>query len=261
MITILTPTYNRAYLLNALYESLLAQDDHSFEWLIVDDGSTDETSELVERFQQDSVFPIVYERQENGGKHTAINTGIRLARGDWVFIVDSDDVLTADAVASIGAAIQHSQGETSLVGVSFRRAYMDGKLMGRPGLSGVRDMSPTQASAIVQGDLAYVFKREAMVAQPFPVYPGEKFVPELYIWNRIGDLGVVRYYLDKAIYRGEYLPDGYTHNFKRHLQRNPRGFLQFYWHQIGRETSWLGRLKCLVRSAQCLFYWGRRKLS
>lgn len=89
-VTILTPTYNRAYTLPRLYNSLLNQSDMRFVWVIVDDGSTDNTKALVESFKTDN-FPIMYLYKENGGKHTAVNLGVKYIDTKYTFIVDSDD--------------------------------------------------------------------------------------------------------------------------------------------------------------------------
>ena len=102
MLTIFTPTYNRAYILPKLYESLREQSCHDLEWIIIDDGSTDDTRLLVEGWiGASNPFPIRYHRQPNGGKHRAINRGVELARGDFFFIVDSDDRLPSDAVETV----------------------------------------------------------------------------------------------------------------------------------------------------------------
>lgn len=99
-ISIFTPTYNRAYILGALYESLRKQTCLDFEWIIVDDGSTDNTEELCHRFYSD-LFPIHYFKIPNHGKHVAINFGIQKALGEWFFIVDSDDQLPEHSIENI----------------------------------------------------------------------------------------------------------------------------------------------------------------
>lgn len=103
LITIFTPTYNRAELLPRLHKSLQEQTNKNFEWIVVDDGSTDNTKEVIENIilQQENDFPIRYFYKENGGKHTAINRGVREANGDLFFIVDSDDILTFNSVELI----------------------------------------------------------------------------------------------------------------------------------------------------------------
>ena len=96
-ITVFTPTYNRAYIINRLYESLQRQEIHNFEWLVVDDGSVDETEELFRTWMNnESKFPIRYYKKKNGGKCRAINFALDLAKGKLFFVVDSDDYLTED---------------------------------------------------------------------------------------------------------------------------------------------------------------------
>ena len=103
-ITVFTPTYNRAYIIETLYRSLQRQTYRDFEWLVVDDGSADNTKELFEAWQQeDNFFPIRYVKQENGGKCRAINKGLELADGELFFTVDSDDYLTDDALEKVAA--------------------------------------------------------------------------------------------------------------------------------------------------------------
>jgi glycosyltransferase involved in cell wall biosynthesis len=257
MLTILTPTYNRRHTLPRLYESLCGPSRPDFEWLIVDDGSTDDTQSWVRTLPRDAGFPVTVLEQENGGKHVAINAGVRAARGDWVFIVDSDDLLTNDAVECVMDAVSAAVRAPHFVaGVCFRKAEQNGRLLGLAceGQPSPFVGKPSQVGHMVRGDLAYVFRRDVMADLPFPVIPGEKFVPELYIWNQIGDRGAIWFYLDRAVYLCEYLDDGYTRNFRAHLRRNPGGFLLFYAAQIGREPRWIDRIKPGVRSLQCLVY-------
>ena len=100
-ITILTPTYNREKLLHKLYKSLCNQKDKDFEWIVVDDGSNDNTDEYIETIQKKADFPIRYYKKNNGGKHTALNYGCQYVKTKLVFIVDSDDTLTDDAILTI----------------------------------------------------------------------------------------------------------------------------------------------------------------
>lgn len=256
MLTVLTATYNRAHTLPRLFDSLRHQRDVHFEWLIVDDGSTDETPVLVAEFGRRASFLVRYIAQQNSGKHVAMNTGVAHANGDWVFIVDSDDWLPDNALQVIEAARTPVQNDGRVSGLCFRKTDAQGHVLGLP----CADLpvpwlaTPTQAGRRAQGELAYVFRRQAMAAEPFPVIAGEKFVPDQYAWNRISDHGTILFYMDRAVYRCEYLDTGYTRNFLQHLRRNPRGFLLFYADQIHREPHLMGKLKALVRCAQCLTY-------
>lgn len=260
MITVLTPTFNRAHTLPRLYQSLKAQESGRFEWVVVDDGSTDNTRDLIEEFRSEGKFEIVYCYQENAGKHVAINSGASAASGDLIFIVDSDDALTADAIAVAEHAItDHDNPE--IQGFCFRKVLFDGTMVGiECRAADPVVMSPSEASKYFRGDLAYIFRREAMRAAPFPVIEGEKFVPELYIWNKIGDAGDIIYFPATPLYLCDYLPDGYSNNFSLHLMRNPRGFLLFYAAQIGRERSLQVKLKYAVRTMQCYMYMAMRAI-
>ena len=101
-ITVFTPTYNRAYIIEELYRSLQRQTYSNFEWVVVDDGSTDNTQSIFKQWEKENnVFPIRYVYQENGGKCRAINRGLQLAEGELFFTVDSDDYLTDDALEKI----------------------------------------------------------------------------------------------------------------------------------------------------------------
>lgn len=125
-ITVLTPAYNRGKLLEKLYESLCAQDCKDFEWLIVDDGSTDDTSERVEQMKQTADFPISYHKKENGGKHTALNYAYQFIKAPLTFIVDSDDSLTVDAISCVNEIYKKYKNESDLCGFSFLRGKPDG---------------------------------------------------------------------------------------------------------------------------------------
>jgi glycosyltransferase involved in cell wall biosynthesis len=252
MITILTPAYNRGATLPRLYDSLCQQTELNFEWIVIDDGSTDNTSKIISKYKENSIFKIIYFYQENGGKHRAINSAITRAYGDWLFIVDSDDILTRDAVSRLYQCIDSLDSE--FVGACFRKATLSGEVMGISGtnLKASMVISPTLAGYIFKGELAYFFRTHVMRNCPFPEFENEKFVPELYIWNKISDVGKIIFYTDKIIYLCEYLPDGYTNNFKFFFKSNPRGFGLFYRDQIIRDTRLFGKVKACIRSMQCI---------
>ena len=131
-LTILTPTYNRETQLKALFQSLRSQTVEDFEWLIIDDGSSDNTKDVVEEFRNNAQFEIKYIYKENGGKHTALNVGIRDIDSDLTFIVDSDDTLTPNAVETILKYHDQYKNEKNLCGYSFLRLFPDGKINGKP---------------------------------------------------------------------------------------------------------------------------------
>jgi glycosyltransferase involved in cell wall biosynthesis len=118
LITVFTPTYNRAKLLKRLYDSLCVQTFTDIEWLIIDDGSVDNTEKIVNGFIAENKIGIRYIKQRNGGKHRAINHGVREAKGELFFIVDSDDWLPEDSLETINKYYQGIKDDKSFAGIS-----------------------------------------------------------------------------------------------------------------------------------------------
>lgn len=217
MITIFTPTYNRAHLLPALYESLKNQSYLDFEWLIIDDGSTDNTRDIVTKWIEDEEISIRYYYQENGGKHRAINKGVGLANGNWFFIVDSDDILTENALERASEWMESVEEDETFAGVSGMRKIG----MEAPHLNfDVLDISPLMISNYTRADKAEIFKTEILRAYPFPDVPGEMFCAESLIWNRIGLRYKIRY-INEIIYICHYLEDGLTRKSLRLRRESP----------------------------------------
>ena len=132
-ITVFTPTYNRGYIIENLYHSLQQQTFKNFEWIVVDDGSTDNTEEKIRCFQKENnFFPIRYLKTENGGKHRAINKGVSLANGSLFFIVDSDDYLTKTALEKIDImeGTIPKDLKVNFAGVCGQRGYTENREMG-----------------------------------------------------------------------------------------------------------------------------------
>lgn len=258
MITILTPTYNRGYTLQRLFDSLIIQEDLSFEWLIIDDGSTDNTKGLVKSFDEKNLIKIRYFYQENMGKPSAINLGVENSSTDYIFIVDSDDLITSDCIKTLLIEIKkHSNSNNKFSGLCFRKGNLDGSVLG-PRIVDVNLNSKLYNSTSIQNllkvDMAYCFKKEYMQKNSFPRIDDEKFVPELYIWNKITDLDLVYTYMNKVIYLCEYMPDGLSANFKSQLKNNPKGFLLYYRDQFKREKIISNKAKMAVRLLQCHAY-------
>ena len=129
-ITICTPTYNRGNLLGKLYESLKKQNYKSFQWLIIDDGSIDNTEEIVAQFIKEKVINIRYIKKENGGKHTALNLAIDEAEGELFWIVDSDDYIADDSLNYMWDQWNNIKDKSEFAGISGLRGYENGKVIG-----------------------------------------------------------------------------------------------------------------------------------
>lgn len=256
-VTIFTPSYNRAYILPKLHASLCKQTCKNFEWVIVDDGSSDGTEELIcgferfEKFEEFERFPIRYFKQENGGKHRAINRGVREARGDLFVIVDSDDQLTPDAVEWI---IKQWEGIEALdgwknrfAGLSGIRITPDGKKIG-----GDADFGTIDANAMeirekyhVQGDLAEVFRTDVLRQYPFTEFEGERFCPEALVWFRIAQHYQLRF-VHHGIYVCDYLPDGLTAKIVQVRHRSPLSSMTYYSELFGYEKTMRLKLRAAI---------------
>ena len=222
-ITILTPTYNRGYIINNLYESLLRQSDYDFKWLIVDDGSTDNTKELIGNFIEENKIQIKYIKKYNGGKHTALNYGLKYVDTPLVMIVDSDDKLSDDAVSKIKKIdLTYSQDDRVAV-YSFLRCYSNGKeIVKNKNDLFISDYIEYRIKKNNPGDMAEVFKTDVLRRYPFPEFKNEKFLSEDVVWIEIAKK-YKTVFVNIPIYECEYLSDGLTANDKRVKFESPLG--------------------------------------
>lgn len=210
LISIFTPTFNRAYLLIRVYESLLTQTNKAFEWIIVDDGSTDNTEEVIDGFIRENKIKIIYYKQINKGKHYAINRGVSLAKGILFFILDSDDALPKDSLEFVLSKRDQVLDIKSIGGIAGRRNTASGEIVGSENFQKLISNSiDIRYKYNVTGDLVEIFKTEVLKEFPFPEIDNEKFCPEALVWNRIAQKYDLIFY-NKGIYTTEYLPDGLT---------------------------------------------------
>lgn len=224
-VTVLTPTFNRGGRLQSLWNSLQKQTVKDFEWLVVDDGSTDGTKDLITQLQEKSDFLIRYIYKSNGGKHTALNVGIQTICSELIFIVDSDDCVTDDAVESILKIHKKYRSQNNICGYAFLRAFPDGKVNGKK--FDVDEKIGSYIDVRVNGDdtgadKAEVFKTHCLKEFPFPEYPNEKFLGEDLVWVRMARKYEM-VHINKAIYVGNYLEDGLTNNRRKHNIASPIG--------------------------------------
>lgn len=248
-ITVFTPTYNRAYILRNVYESLLKQKFVYFEWLIVDDGSTDNTEELVKSFLEDKAFfDIVYVKKENGGQHTALNKAIELAQGEYLMIVDSDDYISENALERVSYWIHSLETSNELFcGVSGLKAFSNGSIVGKIWNRKEKyiDINPFhRAKYGLDGDKAEVFKIEVLKKfYPIPVFEDENDVEKGVLWNRVSNAGYKIRYFNEVIYFCEYLEDGMTKNIYKNWLKNFKGYTLWMKELIHSNISEIQQLK------------------
>ena len=186
-VTVFTPTYNRAYIIEELYRSLQRQTYTDFEWLVIDDGSADNTEELFEGFcRENNPFPIRYIKKENGGKCRAINRGLELARGELFFTVDSDDYLTDDALEKVvqWEAVLHK--DQKFCGIVANRGTTPDSTP-NPMLPGdYLDSNAFEMYDSALGEKALIFYTEIHRKYLYPEFEGERFMTEAVTWHGLG---------------------------------------------------------------------------
>lgn len=236
--TIFTPTYNRAYTLSILYNSLKNQTCKDFEWLIVDDGSTDNTCELVREYiKEERKFPINYYKKENGGKPRAINYGIKLAKGKYFLMIDSDDYLVDNAVANMKNWCKEIDKDERFVGVGAARGYEKNVyIKGVEPLvneNGYIDATNLQRERYnLDADMTEAYKTNIFKKYPMAEWSGENFAPEQIALNEIALAGYKLRWHKDIICICKYLPDGLTKGSFELERKNPMGYAMMYNHML-----------------------------
>ena len=235
--TVFTATFNRAHTLPRVYDSLRAQTLTDFEWVVVDDGSTDGTRELVAGWAAEAAFPVRYFYQENSGKHVAENVAVREARGRFMATLDSDDWYTPDALETFLAAwesIPEAERDSFVGGVGLC-ADPTGALIGRPFPADPLDTTFTdlQLRHRVTGDKAGFGRTDVAREYRFPVIPGEKLIIELLVYSRLARRYRIRC-VNKVVKIVEYQAAGLSaaRSSGDEFVRNPRTSTLFFREQL-----------------------------
>ena len=223
-LTIFTPTYNRAYLLPQLYESLCRQTVKDFEWLIIDDGSVDNTKELVNSWIAANEIKIKYAYKENGGMHTGHNLAYELIQTPFNVCIDSDDFMPDDAVEIIIKETQELP--LHFAGIIGLDSDKTGTIIGTtiPEHLTSCKLNELYTKHGVLGDKKMVYRTAIMQHYPpYPEFKGEKFVPLDYkclLIDQDYDLKPI----NKVLCIVEYQLDGSSMNILKQYRKNPRGF-------------------------------------
>lgn len=248
-ITVFTPTYNRRDLLKRLYISLSEQTIKQFCWLIVDDGSTDLTNELVQEWQKISDFEILYIYQKNGGKARAHNVAVKHCSTEFFLIVDSDDSLTVDAIEVLNSKLDYLSEKENLSGVIGNRIdRMTNQVIGKmfPQIDVSTGIELHQKYNCT-GDTLRMYKIDILKKYLFPEIEGEKFVPENVVFDKI-DKQYKMAVLHELIYLGEYQKDGYSNNIYNVHRNNPIGY------SIGLKSASLSAIKLIKKINYTLLF-------
>ena len=227
LVTFFTPTFNRAHILHRCYESLCSQSSYNFDWLIVDDGSTDGTEALVrEWIEKEDRFRISYRHKENGGLHTAFNMGVEAAKTELFVCFESDDIFTPETM-SIIERIWPQIRDSNCVGFITLCRDTEGKLIGKTFPDDLKTVLYRDHRVIAPGDKQYVF-RTSSLKRVFPMqsFPGEKFFDPKYKFfalDEIGPLAVTNEVFDVT----DYQADGLTHTMMRQYYNSPNSFAEY----------------------------------
>lgn len=247
MITIFTPTYNRGYILPKLYDSLCQQTSQDFEWILVDDGSSDNTEVLAKQWLDEHIINMRYIRQENAGKPIAHNRGVDEAKGNLFVCVDSDDYLIESAVAEI-REVWEKENKTNRTGILAFRGYPNGKELTRLDDHSVVESTLRDAYKKhgLHCDTMLIFKTDVIKRFHFVVAEGEKFIPETYIYNQIDEVGKL-YIYRKALYMCDYQEDGMTANVAKNLYNNYKSYVIYINSRLRGNESIVEKLKDTIR--------------
>lgn len=254
LFTICIPTYNRAYCINRPLDSLLAQTFRDFEVLVVDDGSTDNTENVVLDYM-DKEIDIKYIKKPNGGKHSALNLGIKHASGELFIILDSDDEFVPETLNQLADKWGQDGDRPDICGI-MARCSSNGEIIGKPFPPYVKEMSYVQfhygKGAGQYGDCCECLRTDILKKYRWPEIEGTKFVPENYITDQIG----LHYKLlldDVLIKKVYYVTDGITKNVQTYQKMNYLGYLYNAVSKIelimpnSNEISFVSKLKIWMR--------------
>lgn len=224
-VTVLTATYNRRQNLTKLYESLCRQTNKDFQWLIIDDGSSDDTKQYIESLPQNG-FLIEYHKKINGGKHTALNYSHLFIKGQLVFMVDSDDFIIDTAIEKINNEWINYRTRLDIGVLSFRKQIINGKVLSAEVHEPfIDDDISYRVNNNINGDRCEVIRSDLFKKYPLPEFDGEKFMGEGWLFRNIA-YNYKTVYLNEALYICEYLENGLSKNGRLLRMKCPYGMME-----------------------------------
>lgn len=241
-LTIFTPAYNRAHTLGTLYESLCAQSCKDFEWILVNDGSEDNTEELALKWQKECKIDMKYIRCSNTGKMACHNTASDIAEGKLFMCLDSDDYLSSFSV--VGDCISfwndNNPSEEICGIISYKKV---GEIVRTfpPGVKSSHLWELRKSGNL--GESAIILRTDVVRNHKFPVFGQEKFVTDAFIYEQIDK--DYRFLLMPSVTQiCRYNPDGYSFNYTRLLFSNPEGYRQYHNQRIS--LGYEGKFKSAI---------------
>jgi glycosyltransferase involved in cell wall biosynthesis len=230
-LSILTATYNRAKYLPKLYESIKKNLKYNLEceWIIVDDGSTDETKSQVQKFIEENTVLIKYLYQQNSGKMSAINEAVKLATGDLIIDCDSDDYFVDDAFEKIEKNANKLLNNENLYGMVFLKKENDGTISGEE--FKIQNQETTMFELYfkdnIQGEKIIVFNSKIRKQYFHQLENEEKFITEARMYHKMDEKYKILT-INEAIEQGSYIDDGYTKNIIKTFKEYPYGYYMYF---------------------------------
>ena len=246
-LTVFTPLYNRTEFLPRIFDSLMSQKYKDFEWLIVDDGSVNDSEHVIKEFEKTADFSIRYVRKENGGKHTAHNLAVEEAFGEWFVCLDSDDIFAEDALALFCTVAEKTEFDIlTAYKQTLNGEMLCDKLSPEDNGKGIYTLLTDK-----HGEYVFFFKTALIKKFPYPVFKNEKFSSECIVYDRLEIEGYKTGVIDGIVQNCEYQMEGLSNNFRKLLTKNPRCFQIVHMQRV--DLSKTFKLRLIHSIKYCAF--------
>lgn len=255
LLTIFTPAYNRGDKLRQTYLSLESQIYTEFEWLIIDDGSSDDTEKVISELMKKSSMNIRYYKKENGGKHTAHNMAVDVASGEYFLCLDSDDCMSQNSIETLLKTLKQCN---STEGIIAYKCDQNNELLSDkfPEIEEVSNIYSLNQEFNCNGEFVFVFPTEVLQKNKFPVFEGERFLTESVLYD---SLRCKMRILPNVIEVCEYQSDGLSNNLNRIMKNNPAGYCLYFQQRIDMQRNFKNRIITMGKyNCFCIFA-GRNK--
>lgn len=226
IITVITPTYNRAHILGNCYNSLINQTQKDFVWMIIDDGSVDNTQQLIKEWQKENKIKIVYYKKNNGGKASALNLAFDKVQTSYLVCLDSDDTFEKNTIEIVLSKLEKIKDNCDYCGIIALRTAQNGSVLGGKEIpDGVFDIKTPEIENVykINSEVICFFKTNVITKYRFPVIPNEKFISPAYLEYEV--CRKYKFLVSKEVLcYCEYQEDGLTKNKRTVIKQNPIGY-------------------------------------
>lgn len=256
LLTIFTPTYNRANKLENVYNSLKNQISSEYEWLIVDDGSIDNTKKIVEKFINDYLLNVRYIKKDNGGKHTAHNLAVDEAKGKYFMCLDSDDFLKENTINSLLEKLKICKKNEGII--SYKENQNQHMLSDYfPNKSTIDCIYDLEMKYNCKGEFVFIFPTSVLKKNKFPIYKDEKFITEAVLYDKL-KCSMILY--PHVIQVCEYQTNGLSNNLNRIMKKNPSGYCLYFMQRIDIQLKLTAKIVMAAKYVAFYFFSKKNKI-